>query len=48
MLQLRSIPVGLRVDAWILDIYPDLAPLQRIFVLQQLQENQMAPGACFA
>jgi len=44
MLQLRSIPVGLRVDAWILDTYPDLAPLQRISVLQQLQENQAALG----
>lgn len=44
MLQLRSIPVGLRVDAWILDAYPDLAPLQRASVLQQLQENQATLG----
>src|SRR5262249_44960846 len=28
MLQLRSIPVGLRVDAWILRDYPEFAPLQ--------------------
>ena len=44
MLQLRSIPVGLRVDAWILDTYPDLARLQRVSALQQLQENQATLG----
>ena len=40
MLQLRSIPVGLRVDAWILREYPDLAQLQRSAVLRQSQDNQ--------
>jgi hypothetical protein len=44
MLQLRSIPIGLRIDAWILATYPDLVPLQRISVLQQLQENQATLG----
>jgi hypothetical protein len=42
MVQLRSIPVGLRVDAWILRDYEDLAPLQRSAVLRQLQEGQAA------
>ena len=37
--QLRSIPVGLRVDSWILDRCPDLAPLQREAALQQLSDN---------
>lgn len=40
MVQLRSIPVGLRVDAWILRDYPELAPLQRSAVLRQLQNSQ--------
>ncbi len=40
MLQLRSIPIGLRVDAWILSDYPDLVPLQRGAILRQLQDGQ--------
>ncbi|MBI3782938.1 MAG: hypothetical protein HY270_06010 [Deltaproteobacteria bacterium] len=40
MVQLRSIPVGLRIDAWILRDHQDLAPLQRTAVLRQLQDNQ--------
>jgi len=40
MLQLRSIPVGLRVDAWILREHQELAPLQRSAVLRQVQDNQ--------
>jgi len=40
MLQLRSIPVGLRVDGWILRDHEELAPLQRSAVLRQLQDNQ--------
>jgi hypothetical protein len=40
MVQLRSIPVGLRVDAWILREYEELAPLQRSAVLRQLQDSQ--------
>ena len=40
MVQLRSIPVGLRVDAWILRDHQELAPLQRSAVLRQLQDSQ--------
>jgi hypothetical protein len=40
--QLRSVPVGLRVDAWILAEYPDLAPLQRQAVFRQLDDNAAA------
>lgn len=39
LLQLRSIPVGLRVDAWIASTYPALHELQRAAVARQLQEN---------
>lgn len=42
MVQLRSVPVGLRVDAWILRDYQELAPLQRSAVLRQLQDGQAA------
>jgi hypothetical protein len=44
MRQLRSIPVGMRVDTWIRDSYPDLAPLQRRAALRQLQDNQGTLG----
>jgi len=37
--QLRSIPVGLGVDSWILEDYPDLAPLQREAVMKQLEDK---------
>jgi hypothetical protein len=40
MVQLRSIPVGLRVDAWILREHQELAALQRSAVLRQLQDGQ--------
>ncbi len=40
--QLRSIPVGLRVDTWILKEFPDLAPLQRSAVVKQLDDNAAA------
>ena len=36
--QLRSIPVGLRVDSWILEEYPELAPLQREAAMKQLDD----------
>jgi hypothetical protein len=39
MLQLRSIPLALRVDAWIADRYPVLAEQQKIAINRQLQEN---------
>lgn len=36
--QLRSVPVGLRVDSWILEEYPELAPLQRAAAMKQLDD----------
>jgi len=39
-LQLRSIPVGMRVDRWIQDTYPALAEQQKTSALRQLAENQ--------
>jgi hypothetical protein len=40
MTQLRSVPVGLRIDAWLQHQYPDLADLQHSYVMRQLQDNQ--------
>jgi hypothetical protein len=37
--QLHSIPLGLRVDSWILAEYPEFAPLQREAAIAQLDEN---------
>jgi hypothetical protein len=37
--QLRSVPVGMRVDLWILNEYPELEPLQRAAVMKQLEDN---------
>lgn len=39
MLQLRSIPAGLRVDAWISSTYPALHGMQRSAIVRQLNEN---------
>ena len=38
--QLRSIPVGMRVDRWIRDTHPTLAEQQKTSALRQLAENQ--------
>ncbi len=40
--QLRSIPVGLRVDSWILAELPDLADLQQQALMRQLNDNAAA------
>ncbi len=40
--QLRSIPVGLRVDSWILAEFPDLAELQQQALTKQLNDNAAA------
>ena len=40
MTQLRSVPIGLRIDAWIAADYPDFRNLQETFALRQLQDNQ--------
>jgi hypothetical protein len=41
MIQLRSVPIGLRIDRWISDVYPALADQQRLVIERQLQDNQM-------
>ena len=40
--QLRSIPAGLRVDAWILAEFPRLAELQQQALTRQLNDNSAA------
>lgn len=42
ILQLRSIPVGFRVDAWVRDTFPTLIPHQRQSAARQLNEYQAA------
>ena len=42
MTQLRSIPIGFRVDAWIMREYPGLAQLQREMAMRQIKENLAA------
>ena len=44
MLQLRSMPVGLRVDAWVRKEYPGLHEQQEDAARRQLAENQQALG----
>lgn len=39
LVQLRSVPVGLRVDSWLLSSYPEVALQQRQAVDRQLREN---------
>jgi len=39
MLQLRSMPIGLRVDAWIMRDYPEFGQLQREMTMRQLKDN---------
>lgn len=42
ILQLRSVPVGLRVDHWVRETYPTLDAQQRSSAVRQLAENQGA------
>lgn len=42
ILQLRSIPVGFRVDAWVRDTFPALVEQQRKSATRQLNEYQAA------
>ena len=42
MTQLRSIPIGFRVDAWIIREYSELAQLQRDTALRQIKDNLAA------
>jgi hypothetical protein len=39
MTQLRSIPIGFRVDSWIMREYPELAQLQRDMTMRQIKDN---------
>ena len=42
MTQLRSIPIGFRVDSWIMREYPELAQLQREMTMRQIKDNLAA------
>jgi hypothetical protein len=42
MTQLRSIPIGFRVDSWIMREYPELGQLQREMVMRQIKDNLAA------
>lgn len=42
ILQLRSVPVGFRVDAWVRNTFPTLIPQQRTSATRQLDEYQGA------
>ena len=42
MTQLRSVPIGLRVDDWIRDTYPELCDLQEDAARRQIDENEQA------
>jgi len=41
---LRSVPIGLRLDNWILAEYPELAEIQKDAIQSQLQENGRSAG----
>jgi hypothetical protein len=42
--QLRSVPIGLRIDSWLNSSYPELAEQQRAIITRQLKENMAALG----
>lgn len=44
LIQLRSYPIGLRVDRWIYDTYPGLRDLQLASVAEQQQDNLTVLG----
>jgi hypothetical protein len=44
ILQLRSVPIGLRVDSWLAGRYPELQGQQRAMISGQLSENMAALG----
>jgi hypothetical protein len=39
LLNLRSLPIGMRIDQWLADTYPELAELQRASIALQQQQN---------
>lgn len=42
MTQLRSVPIGLRIDQWIWDDYPELREFQKASMAKQQQDNAQA------
>ena len=44
MVQLRSVPVGLRVDVWLGREYPDILDQQRIVITRQMKDNLKSLG----
>jgi hypothetical protein len=44
MTQLRSLPIGLRIDRWLWDDYPGLRELQKTSIAKQQQDNVQALG----
>ena len=44
MRQLRSVPIGLRIDSWIAADYPELGEQQRAIITSQLNENMRSLG----
>ena len=44
LIHLRSVPIGLRVDNWILAEHPELAEMQKNTIQPQLQENSRSAG----
>ena len=47
MTHLRSIPLGLRLDNWIFNEWPELIEMQRFAIQPQLQENTRTTGEDF-
>jgi hypothetical protein len=39
MTQLRSVPIGMRIDQWLWEDYPGLRELQKVSIASQQQEN---------
>lgn len=39
MTQLRSVPIGMRIDRWLWDSYPDLREMQKASIVRQQQDN---------
>jgi hypothetical protein len=45
MTQLRSMPIGIRIDKWLWDEHPDLRELQTESIMLQQQDNVQALGS---
>jgi len=44
MTQLRSLPIGLRIDKWLWDAHPDLREMQKESIMRQQQDNVQTLG----